>query len=414
MASLTYPSLPDMKYLLFVFIMLASVAKSQPLRTIEGRVVDQRSGEPLPYASVTLRHHPEGTVCNLEGSFQLHLTNVAENDTLQISMIGYESYRVIIKAIRQNEYLNIRLKPTEHYLREVVVEDTITADEILRRALKRYKQNYGVSPYTTSGFYREVQRSDGKYVSLVESAVTAFYNGDNKQGKVRLDQLRRTKKFTHPSNAFWDKTNLFLNLFQQNFVVNGPKKVKKNTMKRLADVYIDEDKIYVLQWVNRIRPIPEKLYIRADDYAIIKLEEDYEIERDEEMIWPVPNAPLLRAKLQYKKLATIYERFEGRYYLKSIHINISLNYYNKITDERFQQFQINHHYVVTGINLHPDRSTFGSFDPMQMEQSLESIPFPYNPNFWNHYNMIQETPLDEQIKKDLEQDESLEKQFGKQ
>ena len=132
------------------------------------------------------------------------------------------------------------------------------------------------------------------------------------------------------------------------------------------------------------------------------------------MTWSVPNVPLLRAKIQRKKLSTTYEKYQGRYYLKAISISASLNYHNKITDELFQKFEINHHYVVTGINLHPDQSTFNDFEPMQMEQSLESIACPYDPNFWNHYNMIHETPLEEQIKKDLEQDESLEKQFRRQ
>jgi hypothetical protein len=394
-------------------MMMASPATGQEILTIQGTVTDHRTAASLPYASITLLHRPIGTICNLDGMFDLHIPASSQNDTLQVSMIGYESYRIVVKKIK-NESLIIRLKAAAKYLEEVVIEDTITAELILKRALKRYKQNYAIAPFTTEGFYREVQRSDNKYVSLLECAVTVFNSGNQKQRKVRLDQLRRTEKFTHPSNSFWDKQNLFLHLFMQDFVANGPKKVKKNPMTRLPDTYIDNDKIYVIRWVNRIQKIPEQLYIRADDYAIIKLVEDYEATRDGEVSWPIPYAPLLKAKFQQKKLTTTYEKFEGRYYLKSIYINITVNYHNKITDELFQRFEIDHHFVATKLNLQPDLSTFDSFEHMQMEKSLETISFPYNRDFWKHYNMIRETPLEESIRRDLEKKKSLEEQFREQ
>jgi CarboxypepD_reg-like domain len=399
--------------ILFVYA-LGPIASGQDLINIQGKVMDHRTSESLPHASVTLGHHPIGTICNLDGMFNLYIPTSAENDTLQVSMIGYESYRVIVRKIKHDESLTIRLKAAAHYLAEVVVEDTITAEEILKRALKRYKQNYAVSPYTLGGFYREVQQSDDKYVSLVECAVTVFDRGNQKPRKVRLDQLRRTEKFEHPSNTFWDKQNLFLHLFMQDFVVNGPKKVKKNPMKRLPDTFIDNDKIYVIQWVNRIRLIPETLYIRADDYAIIRLFEDYDSTRDGRFDWSVPYSPLLRAHFSQKKLTTSYEKYEGRYYLKSIYISATINYHNKLSGDLFQKFRIDHHFVATQLDLQPDLSTFNNFSHMQLEQSLESIPFRYDPDFWMHYNMIRETPLEEKIRQDLEAKKSLEEQFEEQ
>jgi hypothetical protein len=397
-----------------ILFMTALATRGQEVITVQGMVTDSHTREPLPYASVMLRHHPIGTICNLDGKFNIHLPTNSLHDTLQISMIGYESYRIAVNKIIPKESMVIRLEAAAQYLQEIVVEDSLVGEEILRRALKRYKQNYAVAPFTTEGFYREVQQSDDKYVSLVECAVTVFNHGNQTSRKVRLDQLRRTKKYAHPSNSFWDNQNLFLHLFMQDFVVNGPKKVKKNPIKRLPDTYIDNDKIYVIQWVNRLRLIPERLFIRADDYAIIKLEEDYEATRDGEISWPVPYSPLLRAKPARKKLTTLYEKYEGRYYLKSISISVVINYSNKATGEHFQKFQIDHHFVATKLNLQPDLSTYDGFQKMQMDQSLESIPFPYNADFWNHYNMIRETPLEERIRKDLEDRESLEEQFREQ
>ena len=37
---------------------------------------------------------------------------------------------------------------------------------------------------------------------------------------------------------------------------------------------------------------------------------------------------------------------------------------------------------------------------------------PYNKEFWDNYNFIKESPLDQQVMQDLESEKDLEEQFG--
>ncbi len=50
---------------------------------------------------------------------------------------------------------------------------------------------------------------------------------------------------------------------------------------------------------------------------------------------------------------------------------------------------------------------------MSTDKILELQTKPYNAVFWQNYNVIKESPLDKKIINDLEEGDSLEKQFKK-
>jgi hypothetical protein len=50
-------------------------------------------------------------------------------------------------------------------------------------------------------------------------------------------------------------------------------------------------------------------------------------------------------------------------------------------------------------------------EAIQVGVSLEQQPFTYDPDFWKNYNVIQATPLQQKIRKDLETEKTLEEQF---
>ncbi|MEO8732896.1 MAG: carboxypeptidase-like regulatory domain-containing protein, partial [Flavobacteriales bacterium] len=70
-----------------LLLLLASVAFGQP--SIEARVLDAVSNEPLPYASVVSMRSGEGVITNEEGVFRM--TAVNDNDTLVFSYLGFRS-----------------------------------------------------------------------------------------------------------------------------------------------------------------------------------------------------------------------------------------------------------------------------------------------------------------------------------
>lgn len=83
--------------------------------SIEGVVVDKKSGETLIGASVIQKGTTTGTITNLDGAFTL---SIPVGTTLTVSYIGYVSQEVVV---RDNSKLRIQLDPDSKTLDEVIV-----------------------------------------------------------------------------------------------------------------------------------------------------------------------------------------------------------------------------------------------------------------------------------------------------
>ena len=84
------------------------------------RVVDARTQQPVPYASVGVPGRPLGTVADAQGRFQPTQTGAAPADTLVVSCVGYQSRRLPLAALRQLP--EVLLAPQAQALGEVVVQ----------------------------------------------------------------------------------------------------------------------------------------------------------------------------------------------------------------------------------------------------------------------------------------------------
>lgn len=85
---------------------------------VKGIVTDSISGEPLPYASVTLAGTTGGAVADSKGVFEFKVP--AQAKALQAAMMGYDAKSVPLRQSSHNMYV-IRLRPASTQLEEVVV-----------------------------------------------------------------------------------------------------------------------------------------------------------------------------------------------------------------------------------------------------------------------------------------------------
>jgi hypothetical protein len=77
----------------------------------------------------------------------------------------------------------------------------------------------------------------------------------------------------------------------------------------------------------------------------------------------------------------------------------------KFETELFQQLLIN--------KVYPNsQERIGSTERMK-NYGLQYQDLPYNKSFWDNYNVIKETPLDQKVLADLEKIAPLQKQFEK-
>lgn len=100
-------------YIVLLLLMFAVRLNAQ----ITGNILDDETGESIPYASVTYRGHNIAVASNINGYF-----SIERHDGWQLtfSVVGYVSKTVTVNAGIKNS-LTIRLKPDNKTLKEVTV-----------------------------------------------------------------------------------------------------------------------------------------------------------------------------------------------------------------------------------------------------------------------------------------------------
>lgn len=397
------------------FLLVALFCNGQTFITISGKIIDHQTQEVLAYASIAVEGSSLGTIANASGNFIIHIPKAAGGGILHVSMLGYESWETSISAINSGEPLLIQLKSAAALLPEVVVKDSLTAKQILKRAYDRLSKNYTSRPYQQEGFYREIQKAEGKYVSLIEAAVLIDSRGvmSKSHDRIKLNQLRKSLGFETPHVPFWDSYNLLVGFLSQDFVKHKKRSlIKHKDSYRKENTFIDGVPVYVIVvneqqhfWLNT-------LYIRCDDYAIIRFEENYDRNHDGERSWKVETNVTAKAYPQLKKLAVTYTPINGQYFPERCAMTFHAIYKDGLTGKQLLDFEIDHQFVVT--NRIFDRIIeIRNEEVVSSAVSLKKIPNKYDSAFWTNYNMIRETPLDSLIRKDLESQMKLEDQFKK-
>lgn len=107
-------------------------------QTISGRVLDERTGEPLPFVNIVYNANQEGTVTNIDGYFTIPS---AKAEYLRVSYMGYRTQYLDKQHLLQKPLL-IRLLPAEIQLEAVnVVPGKNPAEIIMEKVLRNRKQN---------------------------------------------------------------------------------------------------------------------------------------------------------------------------------------------------------------------------------------------------------------------------------
>ncbi len=101
---------------------------------LKGSILDQNSNEPLPYASIGLLNKPFGTLTDSAGNFHFKFGNEYLNDSLQISMVGYNSKLIALRdLLHGGAFQTIKLLPKSNTLKEMVFRNHKTETAIIGR-----------------------------------------------------------------------------------------------------------------------------------------------------------------------------------------------------------------------------------------------------------------------------------------
>ncbi|NJN24677.1 MAG: carboxypeptidase-like regulatory domain-containing protein [Cyclobacteriaceae bacterium] len=405
-----------MKWILPSFFLFVCSGLSAQQVFVRGTISDAQTGAGVAFAHVGICGKSIGTVANENGNFEFRIPHVVPGDTLCATAIGYETYNYAVADLRGKSTFNIVLKPQISYLSDIVIKDErITGRRVVAKAISRIKRNYPKNPFILEGYYRDYLKKNNEYVSFLEAATTIDDQGfgkDTDKTQIEINQLRYSKDYIKyltqyvtdfekdsskllvhgVSPAF--KGNEFSNLFYHNPIRNHSTSVPfigvfDTFAERNYDfdieyyTYIDDKEVYVINIApsKKFRfthvSIKGKLYIRTDNFAIVKFSYAYFVTK----------------RLETKKwfeLNIEYREFQKKMYLKYFSF---MNYFKLMMPGEFAEMYVYREFFVNDIKA-------DEYKPIAQTQSIdETLPLykqnaPNDAVFWKNYNRtLLEQPL---------------------
>ncbi len=400
-------------FVLFIF----SLSLNAQQIFLKGKISDALTGEGVSFAHIGICGKSIGTVANELGIFEFRVPAGSATDTICASAIGYETFEIPIPGIKgdKSEFA-ILLIPQTRELSEILIKDErVTARRIIAKAIARIPKNYSRQPYELEGYYRDYIRKNDEYVSFLEGVINVAdpgFSESSDKSDIGIAQLRYSKDYVkyfteYVADFASDSTKLLLhgvapvfkgnefsNLYYHNPIRNHSVSVPFiNVFDTFAErnydfeiefyTFVDGREVCVINIApqkdfrfNHVS-IKGKLFIRMDDYAIVKFSYAYFVTK----------------RLETRKwfeLNVEYREFDQKMYLKYFSF---MNYYKLLTSTEIAEMSVFREYFVNMI-YHGVKEDSAATSRLKADQPLYKQNAPNSTEFWNNYNRtLLEQPL---------------------
>lgn len=257
-------------------------------RVITGNIIDKKTKEPLPYATIVNQNKSIGTISNAKGNFTLTIFNANESDNIIISYMGYKSIeKTISECMKTKTY---KLEPRINELGEVVVTSRkINLKVFMRDVIRDYNKNRKDDPHIAIAHYREKAKEGGKYIMYMESIGFLSYSGKQLMDSplIRYSFISKNTR-CHVTNPQWSKYEENLGLNREtvkpgsisNYNVFGcleisgllsNKDSKKYSYKIDSTYFIGNNAVYIIDFDNGGNQ-KGKVHVFADSKHLIKID----------------------------------------------------------------------------------------------------------------------------------------------
>lgn len=297
---------------------------------ISGKITDAETSDPLPYATIGISHRGKGTVTNFNGEFILKISDESLDDTLTVSYVGYVNRLIPVRSLPGNE-MTISMDRDFIPIPEIIIR-TQDPRLIISKTISSIASNYGTTPASLTGFYREgVYRK--KEPQIYSEAVVKIYKSPytrsflNDQIKVirsrKIENLEVRDTLAVRLKAGLSAT-LSLDGMRHLFDFLDPSSLNSYEYHLTDIVTIDDQSAYVISFVQRewvTEPLMMgDIYINVDNYAVVLVE----FEINPEYIDQTAGSYISRLprdysmKPEYVRYRARYREIDGRYYLAHV------------------------------------------------------------------------------------------------
>jgi hypothetical protein len=170
----------------------ADSSAAEKVKYITGKIIDDETSEPLPFATIALKNKGKGTVTNNNGDFGMKIPYDCFKDTLSVSYLGYLGREIPAKKAFGNN-LTISMKREFISIPEIIIKNQ-NPREIILRTLKSIPPNYGDTPAFMTGFYREgvLKKSELQtYSEAVLQIYKSAYSGTLLGDQIKVYKSRK-------------------------------------------------------------------------------------------------------------------------------------------------------------------------------------------------------------------------------
>ena len=141
--------------------------------TIQGMVYDEYN-YPIPYASVGIVAKNIGTSSTEDGGFKFVVTNNELSDTIEISSIGFQSFKITVQDFITLTDKSFVLKEMITELGEVSIENP---RDIVKKAVKKLKENTLSKKHKLGLLYRRWSVEDNICRYFIEQYIDVLDRG---------------------------------------------------------------------------------------------------------------------------------------------------------------------------------------------------------------------------------------------
>lgn len=393
---------------------------SQDYVSISGKIVDAETKAPLSFATIGIMNESIGVVTNHDGLFDLGFATKYLEDSIEVSMVGYEPTLLSARELIGKKFNVIEIKASPILLKEVVITPgkELSASEIVELVRNRIKDNYPQKPFEINAFYRDYKIEDGKCVGIFEADVSIYDKGYKNvpnpyslQEKVKLNEVRKSLKNDFKANVLVNY-NIMIGFLSLNDIRYRHRWLSKRLRKEFRYekdryTFINDRLMYVIKAISNDWKF--KIYVDAEDFSVPKLEMDYVWEDDvSENEWTIEDS--IRLEQRWAKEVLEFQKTEGMW-LPKFHVFSTENItYDIETNEVLATTIVSQEFLVNKLDLRASEKP-DKLERMNEEEPLHLQVPPYNPEFWENYNMIKLRPADEKLVEELEGRMKLEDQF---
>jgi oligopeptidase B len=428
---------------------------------ITGRIEDKTNKEALPYANIRTSDSGHGCVSNTDGEFRLFVPTNYKDSLIIVSFVGYQSDTMIIQKDKKEIYL-FSLEPITTQLNEVSVSFPDPYD-IITQFFMNASSNYWQKPISTDAFYREILFENEKATKMTESACvfyltpysTSFersdatsnlFEGESYSDYDTRSYLIEVPQLRHPSNKVKlqaVRTSNDLSTENDFYIMGGPLGLLSYDFINFKPNWIiksdnkDYDKIY--KAIRKYFTIAKISYTTYDQKPALMIKTSRGTTQEWTFLIDRSTMAIIRYQIIFR-LGSEYTRVStGKQFINrkapketittdSTIIDISYKNngqtwdYSLVAAKSYFTFKPNKE---RSIKIRTEREMMfnkvTSRDAIAFESStcfsnntftnLFNYPIDYDSTFWQDYNSLIPTKLQQQIIKDLEISAPLEQQY---